>query len=226
MIEPGHLLASSRAADVFDQGDGTVLRRYRTSRDSTVEAEVMTWLRSVGFPAPAVHHAAGRDLVMEHITGPTMLADIESRPWMAVSHMRTLARIQRALGAISAPSWFRTDDRVPAGRSVVHLDLHPMNVILSQTGPVVIDWTNARRGDGDFDAAMSYVLMATFQTSGTLEHLAQRTLTELFRSFRGRRAIGRNLTAAATFRLDDPNVTPAERLATSRILARRPARQT
>lgn len=102
VIEPGHLLASGRAADVFDQGDGTVLRRYRTERDSTLEAEAMTWLRSVGFPVPVVHHAAGRDLLMERVTGPTMLADIEARPWTAVAHMRTLARIQRALGAISA----------------------------------------------------------------------------------------------------------------------------
>lgn len=205
---------------MFDQGDGTVLRRYRSDRDSTVEAELMTWLRSAGLPVPAVRHAAGRDLLMEKVTGPTMLADIQLRPWMAVSHMRILARVQRALGAISAPSWVRTDHRVPAGRSVVHLDLHPMNVILSPTGPVVIDWTNAKRGDSDFDAAMSYVVMATAETRGTVEHLAQRTLTQLFRSFRGRQAIGRNLTAAASFRRDDPNITPAEQIAISRILAR------
>src|SRR5207249_1316855 len=29
------------------------------------------------------------------------------------------------------------------GERLIHLDLHPENVILSPEGPVVIDWTNA-----------------------------------------------------------------------------------
>ena len=221
MVEPGDLLASGRAADVFDQGDGMVLRRYRTDRDCGFEAEVMTWLRVAGFPVPEVRDATGRDLLMERIAGPTMLADLNARPWMAVSHMRTLANIQKSLNALAAPEWIRPDERIPVDSSVVHLDLHPMNVILSSRGPVVIDWTNVRRGDGDFDAAMSFVLMAAFETHGTQEIIAQQALTRLFRSFRGTRAIRRRLTDAATFRLQDQNVTAGERLAIRRLLARR-----
>ncbi len=56
-----------------------------------------------------------------------------------------------------------------------------MNVILSADGPVVIDWTNAGRGDGDFDAALTWVLMATFDTSGLDELAAQQIITRLFR---------------------------------------------
>lgn len=180
----------------------------------------MAWLGRVGFPVPAVTEAAGRDLVMQRIVGPTMLADLESRPWMAVSHMRTLANVQRRLNALTAPGWIRVDRRIPTGASVLHLDLHPMNVILSPAGPVVIDWTNVSRGDAGFDAAMSFVLMAAFEAHGLREIMAKRALVQLFRSFRGARTIRRRLAEAAEFRLQDPNVTPGERQAICRILER------
>ena len=69
----GPLIASGRAADVFDQGDGTVLRRYRGEYDTELEARVMTWVRANGVPVPEVHDADGRDLVLVWISGPTML---------------------------------------------------------------------------------------------------------------------------------------------------------
>jgi RIO-like serine/threonine protein kinase len=141
MVDPGELLASGRAADVFDQGDGTVLRRYRTDHDCGPEAELMSWLRKVGFLVPAVKGASGRDIIMELIAGPTMLGDLEARPWMVASHIRTLANLQKSLNGIVAPEWISTDQRIPSGRSLLHLDFHPMNVIMSPGGPVVIDWT-------------------------------------------------------------------------------------
>ena len=71
-IEPGALLASGRAADVFDQGDGTVLRRYRTAHDCRPEAQLMSWLHERGFPVPMVHHVGDRDIVMARIAGPLL----------------------------------------------------------------------------------------------------------------------------------------------------------
>ena len=40
---PGRPIASGRAAEVFDLGDGTVLRRYRGDKDTAEEARVMRW---------------------------------------------------------------------------------------------------------------------------------------------------------------------------------------
>lgn len=39
------------------------------------------------------------------------------------------------------------------GDKVVHLDLHPLNVIIGPKGPVVIDWTGASRFLARFDRA-------------------------------------------------------------------------
>nr|WP_328884483.1 phosphotransferase [Streptomyces sp. NBC_00299] len=45
-------------------------------------------------------------------------------------------------------------------RRVVHLDLHPENVMLTPDGPYVIDWANAEEGDPGLDWGMSAVILA------------------------------------------------------------------
>jgi aminoglycoside phosphotransferase (APT) family kinase protein len=216
-MELGPLLASGRAADVHDQGDGTVLRRYKTAHDVVDEARLMAWLVEHGVPVPVVHSAEGGDLVMDKIIGPTMLEDFARRPWRLVSHARTLAGLQKRLNALQAPDWLASRSGVPDGDAVVHLDLHPMNVMLTSDGPVVIDWTNACRGDGWFDAALSSVVMSTAELTATREKLAVRTFVFAFELFRGRRQTRRSIRAAVTYRLADPNITELERTRLRRL---------
>lgn len=222
MGEPGVLLASGRAADVYDLGDGTVLRRYRTNHDVAVEAKLMGHLFSIGYPVPRVDRAAGRDLVMELVEGPTMLDEIDRRPWRINAHIKMLAELQHDLSSLEAPDWLPTDDRIPPGQSILHLDLHPMNVIMSARGPVVIDWTNARRGDGDFDAAMTYILAAAFEPSGWQEKLAVRLMLRLFLRHRGASSVDHRWIEAIDYRSADPNVTEGEAANLERLKVRRP----
>jgi tRNA A-37 threonylcarbamoyl transferase component Bud32 len=217
---PGRFIAAGRAADVYDLGDGTVLRRYRTDRDCSLEGRIMSWLAEQGAPVPVVHRAEGRDLVMDLVAGPTMLDDLGDRPWRAIAHARLLAALQRSINELRAPDWFPV---APGGSDVgdvVHLDLHPMNVILSPLGPVVIDWSNAARGDGSFDAAMTDVLMTSVELASVRERVGRRVVVEAFRSARGRSVVRRSLRDAATFRLTDPNTTAGERSRLHRLLDR------
>jgi aminoglycoside phosphotransferase (APT) family kinase protein len=163
--EPGPLIAQGRAADVFDYGDGLVLRRYRTDHDCVYEAAVMQHVRAHGYPAPEVVTVAGRDLVMERIDGPTMLRDISSRPWRLFRHAATLAGLQKRLHDIPAPDWLHT--KHAGGTTIVHLDLHPDNVMLAPSGPVVIDWSNAGLGDPDVEVADLWLVMATATVPGS-----------------------------------------------------------
>jgi aminoglycoside phosphotransferase (APT) family kinase protein len=218
-MEPGTLLATGRAADVYDQGDGTVLRRYRIAQDVAGEARLMTWLADHDYPVPGVHHADGADLVMARILGPTMLEDFQRRPWRLVRHAYVLARLQRRLNSLLAPDWLGSKAGVPPGDRVLHLDLHPMNVMLTSEGPVVIDWTNAIRGDGWFDAAISSVVMSTAELSGWRDRLGARVFVLAFELFRGRRRTRRSILAAATFRLADPNITDLERSRLRRLVS-------
>ena len=156
---PGPLIGAGRAADVYAIGSGRVLRRYRVPLDVQAEAEMMRHLGQAGYPVPAVYDADGRDLVMERLDGRDMLADVSRRPWLARRHARTLAELHNRLHQIMAPPGW--PQAVGSGDAVLHLDLHPGNVMLTSRGPVVIDWSNARSGPAGADVAMAYLIMAS-----------------------------------------------------------------
>jgi tRNA A-37 threonylcarbamoyl transferase component Bud32 len=159
---PGPLVGAGRAADVYDIGGGRVLRRYRAPFDVQPEAAVMRHVGQAGFPVPRVYEADGPDLVMERLDGRDMLAELSRKPWLARRHGRTLAALHNRLHEIPAPAGL-----APAsgpGDRVLHLDLHPANVMLTGRGPVVIDWSQARAGAAGADVAMAYLIMASSDT--------------------------------------------------------------
>ena len=211
--EPGPLIAKGRAADVFAYGEGKVLRRYRTDHDCAYEADVMRHVRAHGYPAPEVIAASGRDLVMERVEGPTMLRDLGSRPWRIFRHAATLAGLQQALHAIPAPEWLHT--KHDGGTSIVHLDLHPDNVMISPNGPVVIDWSNAGLGDPDVEVADLWLVMSAAAVPGSrLDRLVANAgrglfLNAILRRF-DRRRVASKLPAAYANRSRDRNMSEAE----------------
>src|SRR5439155_26735153 len=90
--------------------------------------------------------------------GPSMWEDLRRRPWRGRRHMQLLAELHAQLHRIDAPSGLPT---AGDGGTLLHLDFHPANVLLSPSGPVVIDWTNARSGPAALDVAMTWVICAT-----------------------------------------------------------------
>jgi Ser/Thr protein kinase RdoA (MazF antagonist) len=152
-------LASGRDADVYALDAHRVLRRYRAGGDVAAEAEVMRHVVAHGYPVPAVHAAHGSDLVLERVDGPTMLAALRDGRLGPGEAGRTLARLHTALHALPG-----RDPDTP-GRRILHLDLHPDNVILGPRGPVVIDWRNAADGRPDVDVALTAVILAQVATS-------------------------------------------------------------
>jgi aminoglycoside phosphotransferase (APT) family kinase protein len=161
MKDYGPLLAAGRDADIFEYGPGLVLRRSREGHSMSGEARVMQYVRSQGFPVPAVKEVSddGLTMVMERIEGADMVTMMSKRPWAIPRVGRVLADLHRRLHELAAPDWLH-DAPVGRGDRVLHLDLHPMNVMISPRGPVVIDWTGACRGDPAVDVALAWVLMA------------------------------------------------------------------
>ena len=153
------LIGRGRAADVYALDADRVLRRYRTPYSCAAEADLMRYLRRVGYPVPAVLAVDGGDLIMERLHGRDMLADLTSRPWRTARHGRVLAALHDQLHQIAAPEGLRRP--FGTGDRIVHLDLHPGNVMLTADGPVVIDWTNAAAGPSGADVAMAYLIIAS-----------------------------------------------------------------
>jgi aminoglycoside phosphotransferase (APT) family kinase protein len=51
-------------------------------------------------------------------------------------------------------------ERLPQGAALCHFDFHPDQVLMTQRGPVVIDWMTAFRGHPLADVARSCVLLS------------------------------------------------------------------
>lgn len=196
------VIAAGRASEILDLGGGRVLRRFKRGGDPAREAAVMEHARAHGFPVPEVFEVRDDALVLELVDGPTMAADLGRRPWRLTRHVRTLAELHDRLHEIPYQ-----------GERLLHLDLHPENVLLSARGPVVIDWTNAQAGEPALDVALTWVIGAT------VPNLGARAFTRLFLRNVDREAARRALPAAVAYRLGDPNVTDAERARVRRLLS-------
>ena len=168
MDAPGNLIAAGRDADIFECGKEKVLRRSRNGRSQALEARTMEFVRSQGYPVPEVFDVSdgGIDMVMDRIEGPTMIEAASTQPWKLRGLGRELAELHRALHLLSAPDWL-CDAPCGSGERLLHMDLHPLNVILSSKGPIVIDWTNAVRGDPLVDVAATWVLLASGSVPGS-----------------------------------------------------------
>lgn len=210
---PGPLIGSGRSADIYALGKDRVLRRFRSGYGVGPEADLMIYLDHAGYPVPKVYDVDGPDLVMERLDGPDMLAELGRKPWLIRQHGRLLADLHNRLHQIQAPQTLRA--AFEPGDKVLHMDLHPANVMLTRRGPVVIDWTNAQAGAAGADVAMAYLIMASSDVDlipmpvrlivGTLR-------ASLFRQFlrHVRDDPGPHMGNAARERMKDPNVRPVE----------------
>ena len=104
----------------------------------------------------------------------------------------------------------------PVGDRIVHLDLHPLNVMNTPDGPRVIDWANARRGDPATDVANTWSLLACGEVPGgrvdrALAAIGRGLLLRTFLTSLDRDAALRAMPALLEWRLRDRNHTDAER---------------
>lgn len=213
MGEPGRVVAAGRASEVIDLGDGTVLRRSKQGTDYSREAGIMERARAAGLPVPRVHRVDGGEMVLDRVDGPTMLDDLVRRPWRLPAHARLLADLHRRVCSVAAPAG--TVEASLPGDRLVHLDLHPGNVLLAPSGPVIIDWENAQAGDPALDLGVTWVILDGSTTDGgRVERAAiagfRRAFLAVWLRSVDRDAAARGLAEAARLRATDPNATAAE----------------
>ncbi len=180
------------------------------------EARTMSFLHEQGYPVPAVDELSddGLDLTMERIEGVSMVEAIGRAPWTVRRQAATLAHLHLRLHEIEAP------DFLPAaplgnGNKVIHLDLHPLNVMVGPKGPFVIDWPNARRGDPDIDVGLAWVLMAAGQIPGNrvkakLLAFGRTLLVGGFLSHFDRNVVAGHLRRIVEVKVEDPHMSVTE----------------
>jgi len=228
---PGRLLGEGRDSLVYDVGGGRVLRRYRRAKDTAAEARMMVWVRDHGMPVPEVFDADGADLVMERVEGRSLLDGLPTHPHRLPGAGRVLADLHHRLAAVPVAPWmthrYVEGDVDDVRLGVVHCDLHPDNVMLGPSGPVLIDWTRSCAGDRRADLAHTWIVLAELglpssRVERALQSAARRVLLRAFIRGIDRAGAAQWLPAIAADRMADKNTTDGER----RRLARydRPAR--
>ena len=153
------------------------------------EARYAEAARTAGAPAPrllGLEQIDGRVAsIWEHAAGTSMWQRVVDHPTQAAEQGRLLADIQHGLLAPVPPVTLpRQRDRIESkirrtaatvdesfGRALAllppesgtprlcHGDLHPSNVILTNDGPILVDWFDASRGDPIADVARSSLTM-------------------------------------------------------------------
>ncbi len=217
MTEPGRLVASGRDGDIYEFGPGLVLRRTKRGRVIEHEARVMAYAAEHGYPVPHIHEvrAGGTEIVMERLDGPMMMDQMTRQPQSFMRNTRRLADLHDQLHEIPAPGWLPQAGPGDESNRLLHLDLHPMNVMLTERGPVVIDWTNAARGAPLTDVGLTYVLLTCAEApmSALMRAALRPARAFMARVFAHRYrgpAFNEHLAYAAELKMLDPAMRPGE----------------
>ncbi len=141
-----------------------------------------------GLSVPAVGDLVEVDgrpgILFERVDGPSMLAHMLSRPWRLPAMVRLLAELQAKTHAVETteleprkeglqvalreyavlPDWMRDAvverlAQLPEGNAICHGDFHPDNIIMSDRGPVIIDWSDATTCSPMYDVARTWLLV-------------------------------------------------------------------
>ena len=189
------------------------------------EARTMAYLHQLGYPVPAIEELSddGSELTMERIEGRSMVDAIAAAPWSVRRQARTLADLHHQLHDIAAPD-FLPPAPVGTGNRIIHMDLHPLNVMIGPKGAVVIDWTGASAGDPLIDVGLAWVLMAAGQIPGsrvmaTLLGWGRALLVNGFVSRFERNEVTARLRSIVEWKVKDPHISEVEVAAMWRVVA-------
>ena len=214
MTTPGPLIGSGRSADIYAVGPQRVVRRRRSGLIPGAEPAVMRAVASHGFPVPAVYSVDGVDMTMDRVDGVELLKLLSKRPWKARNIGRMLADLHCQLAAIPIGN-VDVPTKFGAREVFVHGDLHPGNVLLTDHGPIVIDWEGAGVGAADADSATTWMLLATADADNVprlirpLVGMIRKTVLQAF--LKGvPQPRSETIAAVCDARLQDKNMRPRE----------------
>lgn len=181
--------------------------------DAETERRKTAAARALGLPVPAVGELVqleGRTgLVFERVEGESMMARIEREPAYLEEAALRLACLHLALHERLAPDDLPAQREVlehrireapllsaaeraaalqelarqPSGDRLCHGDFHPGNIMLSNRGPVIIDWLDATRGCPAADLARSSLLFLSYIATNPLSAALRQAIERFHQTY-------------------------------------------
>ncbi len=197
------LLASGNTAHIY-LDSGTVRKVYHRESLAAVEVEARNqeFALQAGLLVPRVigiqETERGPVLIMEHLPGETMLAQIEREPHRLDEFLRAPVELQISVHATPAPELrpmserlrqqIQTVSSIPENRKaelldqlqviaaetcLCHGDFHVQNIMVTNDQLAIIDWMDATRGNPLLDVCRSYLLYLGVDSSVAELYLAE-----------------------------------------------------
>jgi len=152
------------------------------------EIDVANLISSLPIPTPkileSVEIQGRKGIIYQRIYGPSLLKLATIKPWRLIHFARLLAELHteihknkvndlpsqrttliniiKQIESLSPEQKARVLallDGLPDDNTLCHLDLHPDQVLISDNGPVVIDWMTAKQGHSLSDVARTCVIL-------------------------------------------------------------------
>ncbi len=165
-----------------------VLRPEIPAHWASIEADTIARVHAAGLPVPETEGVVDFDgrpgIVLERIEGTSMWERMKAEPRSVPALVVQLVELQLEIQRTNVSELSTMRDRLrqkvggavqiteedrrkahgllaalPAGTALCHGDFHPANVILSDRGPIILDWFDAARGDITADFVRSSLLM-------------------------------------------------------------------
>jgi aminoglycoside phosphotransferase (APT) family kinase protein len=165
-----------------------VLRAGIPDHWAMLEAETVAQVHAAGLPVPETEGVIEFDgrpgIVLERIDGMAMWERMRTDPRSVPDLIIQLVDLQSEVQANDVPGLASMDsrlrtkisdarqlphedrraaqellDRLPVGKALCHGDFHPANIILTERGPVILDWFDAATGHVMADYVRSSLLM-------------------------------------------------------------------
>ncbi len=197
-----NIIARGRTAEIYDWDEKRILKLYKkffSQKTAQREFNIVRELAQKGLPVPAVDEIIsfrGRwGIILERVTGPTMLEKLFSQPGEITREAVRLAEFHKAFQievdvplpgfkSLIKESVFRVKEikkktrekllealeELPDGSKLCHGDFHPDNIIMGKDKVIVIDWLTAARGHPLADVARTSII---FKFGSVPEHRSE-----------------------------------------------------
>jgi Ser/Thr protein kinase RdoA (MazF antagonist) len=209
----GQPIAYGRTAEIYAWDEGQVLKLFYDWLGLGAiqyEQRIAQAVAASGLPVPAVGDIIGvnerNGLIYQRVTGVSMLAMMERRPWCIFGYARRMAELHVAMHEcrveVDIPNQRRrlsrkinqaaalladlrskvlvALERMPGGNRLCHGDFHPDNILLTEQGEVIIDWMDASLGNPLADLARTTIISQGAVATGQIPKGWQRMGMRLF----------------------------------------------
>lgn len=196
-LTAAHLLGETSLARSYAINDAYVAHELVLPINEYPGIGLLNHVTEHGYTAPRLVEIIGDTLIMEHIHGPTLFQALVSGETSYADGAEIVDALHRALHDIPLPAHpdkymnkehhhllVGTDHERATNLAIIHLDLHPANIILAADGAYPINWECARIGPPHLDRASTALAIGVVGSEANeLQQASREYLHHLHRLF-------------------------------------------